>query len=188
MSFWTCAGCVGLDKSQHPTHPLHYITTQQTTPRCKKQTTYNNTDINTNPNTIDDIKIKTNMKHIHTTIVNTYLNNQKYNKVTNTLPFTVHHFEPTLPIALVVPWPNSEQTNVPSYFHISIKSTKKKTHRHYSPFAKENHTQHQNKHTAQGFVDDSPRGLESAGLMVGVQSAGVPRSRCRPPPPLLVEE
>ena len=31
-------------KSQQPKHPLHYITTQQTTPRHNKQTTYNNTD------------------------------------------------------------------------------------------------------------------------------------------------
>ena len=86
-------------KSQHPTHPLHYITT----PRRKKQTTYNNTDyttdIDTNPNTIDTTKIKTNKKHIRTTIVSTYLNNRQHNKVTNTIPITVHHSETTLPRA-----------------------------------------------------------------------------------------
>ena len=63
-----------IQESQHHTHPLHYITPQQTTPRRKKQTTYNNTDYNTNidanPNTIDAAKIRTNMKRIHTTIVN----------------------------------------------------------------------------------------------------------------------
>ena len=88
-------------KSQQPTHPLHYITTQQTTPRRKKQTTYNNTDyttnIDTNPNTLDDAKIMKNMKHIHTTIVSTYLNNRQHNKVTNTTPLTVHYSETTLP-------------------------------------------------------------------------------------------
>ena len=31
-------------RSQDATHPLHYITTQQTTPRRQKQTIYNNTD------------------------------------------------------------------------------------------------------------------------------------------------
>ena len=87
-------------KSQHPTpHPLHH----NTTPRRKKQTTYNNTDyttnIDTNPNTIDDAKIKTNMKHIHTTIVSTYLNNRQHNKVTNTIPLTVHHSKTTVPRA-----------------------------------------------------------------------------------------
>ena len=87
--------------SQHPTHPLHYITTQQTTPRRKKQTTYNNTDyttdIDTNPNTIDDAKIKTNMKHTHTTIVSAYLNSRQHIKVTNIIPLTVHHSSTILP-------------------------------------------------------------------------------------------
>ena len=90
-------------KAQQPTHPLHYITKQQTTPRRTKQTTYNNTyyttNINTNPNTIDDAKIKTNMEHIHTNIVNTYLNNRQHNKITNTIPLTVYHSETTLPRA-----------------------------------------------------------------------------------------
>ena len=41
------------------------------TPRRNKQTTYNNTDYTTefDTNTIDDAKMKTNMKDIHTTIV-----------------------------------------------------------------------------------------------------------------------
>ena len=90
-------------KSQHPTHSLHYTIIQQTTPRHKKQTTYNNTDyttdIDTNPNTIDDDKIKTNMKHIQTTIVRTYLNNRQHNKVTSTIPLTVLYSETTLPRA-----------------------------------------------------------------------------------------
>ena len=82
-------------KSQQPTH----YTTLQQTPRRKKQTTYNNTDyttnIDTNPNTIDDAKIKTHMKHIHTTTVSIYLNNRQH----NTIPLTVHHSETTFPRA-----------------------------------------------------------------------------------------
>ena len=54
-------------KSQHPTHPLHYITTKQETLRLKKQTTPNYT---------------TDIKHIHTTIVNLYPNH----KVLTALP------------------------------------------------------------------------------------------------------
>ena len=54
------------------------------------------TDIDTNPNTIDDAKIMTNMKQIHTAISNTYLNNRQHNKVTNTISLTVHHSETTL--------------------------------------------------------------------------------------------
>ena len=87
----------------HTPTTLHYITTQQTTLRRKKQTIYNNTDyttdIDTNPKTIDDAKIKTTIKHIHITIVSTYLNNRQHNKVTNTIPLTVHHSETTLPRA-----------------------------------------------------------------------------------------
>ena len=39
------------------------------------------------------------MKHIHTTIVSTYLNNRQHNKVTKTIPLTVHHSETTLTLA-----------------------------------------------------------------------------------------
>ena len=38
----------------------------------------------------------TNVKHIHTTIVGTYLNNRQHNKVTNTIPRQVHYSETTL--------------------------------------------------------------------------------------------
>ena len=61
-------------------------TTTHTTPQTLTQT----------PNSIDYAKIKTNMKHIHTTIVSTYLNNRQHNKVTNTIPLTVHHSETKL--------------------------------------------------------------------------------------------
>ena len=47
--------------------------------------------MDTNHNTI-----RTNIKHIHTTIFSTYLNNRQHNKVTNTIPLTVHHSETTL--------------------------------------------------------------------------------------------
>ena len=87
----------------HTPTTLHHITTQQIKLRHKKQIPYNNTDYTThidiNPNTIDDAKIKTNRKHIHTTIVSPYLNNRQHNKVTNTIPLTIHHSETTLPSA-----------------------------------------------------------------------------------------
>ena len=110
--------------THHTPTTLHYSITQETTPRRQKQTTYNNTDyttyIDTNPNTIDDAKIKTNMKHIHTTIVNTYLDNRQYNKVTNTIPLTVHRSETTLSRASRRTLPNSEQTNAHYYQHLDI--------------------------------------------------------------------
>ena len=95
-------------KSQHPTHPLHYITI----PRRKKQTTYNNTDYTRDIDTNDDVKITTNMKHIHTTIVRKYLN-----KVTNTIPPTVHHFETTLSRATHRTLAQLRTNNIPYYTH-----------------------------------------------------------------------
>ena len=75
----------------HTPTTLHHNKQQ---PDAKKQTTYN-----TKNNTINtQIKTNmTNMKHIHTTIVNTYLNNQKHNKVI--IPLNVYHSKTTLPIA-----------------------------------------------------------------------------------------
>ena len=43
------------------------------------------------------VQIKANMKYIHTTIVNTYLNSRNRNKVTTIIPLNVHHSETTLP-------------------------------------------------------------------------------------------
>ena len=101
---------------------LHYITTQQTARRRKKETTYNNTDytadINTNPNTINNAQIKTNIKHIRTTIVNTYPNNRKHNKVTNTIPLKVHHSETTLSRAIRRALAQLRTNDAPPYFHI----------------------------------------------------------------------
>ena len=112
------------EKSKYPTHPFHCITTQQTIPRLMKQITFNTNfiiDINTKPNTINNTRIKTNMKHIHSTIVNKYHNTQKHNKITNTIPFNnVHHIETTL-------HRETRRTKYPSPL---------------CPFAKQNHAQH----------------------------------------------
>ena len=58
------------------------------------------------------------MKHIYTTIVNTYLNNRTHNKFTNTLRINVHHFETTLPRATRRSLSQLRTNNVPSSFHI----------------------------------------------------------------------
>ena len=73
--------------------------TQQATPKLMKQTTFNyTTDINTNYNTINNTQMKTNLKHIHDTIVNIY-SQTEITKITNTIPLSVYHTETTLPIA-----------------------------------------------------------------------------------------
>ena len=62
--------------SQHPSHPLHKHTTYFNTPMLKN-TIFNNgrytTNIPTNPHTVTTTDIKTNMRHIHTSIVSRHL-------------------------------------------------------------------------------------------------------------------
>ena len=64
-------------QTQHPSHPLHKHTTNFNIPRLKTPTIFNNgrytTNIPTDPRTITATDIKTNMGHIHTSIVSRHL-------------------------------------------------------------------------------------------------------------------
>jgi hypothetical protein len=74
-------------QAQHPQHPLHHLTQQTPPNRYKKPTIFNNNhytiNIDTAPDNTDNQTIKTNMKQIHTHIVQTYLNNRTPNKIIN---------------------------------------------------------------------------------------------------------
>ena len=76
-------------KTQHPSHPLHKHTTYFNTPRLKN-TIFNNgrytTNIPTDPYTITTTDIKTNMRHIHTSIVFMHLATGGNNKILRTPP------------------------------------------------------------------------------------------------------
>ena len=52
------------------------------------------------------------------TIFNTYLNNQRHNKETNTIPLNVHHSETTLPRETRRTLVQLRKTNVPSHIYI----------------------------------------------------------------------
>ena len=73
-------------KTQHPSHPLHKHTTYFNTPRLKKPTIFNNgrytTNIPTDPHTVTTTDIKTNMRHIHTSIVSRHQATRGNNKNT----------------------------------------------------------------------------------------------------------
>ena len=77
-------------KTQHPSHPLHKHTTYFNTPRLKKPTIFNNgrytTNIPTDPHTVTTTDIKTNMRHIHTSIVSRHLATRGNNKILRTPP------------------------------------------------------------------------------------------------------
>ena len=80
---------------------LHHTTTNNTgmqeTNNIPQHRLYHR--LNTNPNTINNAQIKTNIKHIYTTILNTYLNNRKHDKVTNTIALSLYHSASTIPSA-----------------------------------------------------------------------------------------
>ena len=71
-------------KTQHPSHPLHKHTTYFNTPRLKN-TIFNNgrytTNIPTDPHTVTTTDTKTNMHHIHTSIVLRHLATRGNNKI-----------------------------------------------------------------------------------------------------------
>ena len=74
-------------KTQHPSHPLHKHTTYFNTVRLKN-TIFNNgrytTNIPTDPHTITTTDIKTNKRHLHTSIVSRYLVTRGKNKILRT--------------------------------------------------------------------------------------------------------
>ena len=87
-------------KTQHPSHPLHKYTTYFNTPRLKP-TIFNHgrytTNIPTNPHTVTTTDIKTNMRHIHTSIVAMHLATRGNNKILRTPLPHISSSEETLP-------------------------------------------------------------------------------------------
>ena len=88
-------------KTQHPSHPLHKHTTYFNTPRVKKPTIFNNgrytTNIPTDPHTVTITDIKTNMRHIHTSIVSRHLATRGNNKMLRIPPPHTSSSEEILP-------------------------------------------------------------------------------------------
>ena len=88
-------------KTQHPSHPLHKHTTYFNTPRLKKPTIFNNgrytTNIPTDPHTVTTTDTKTNMRHIHTSIVSRHLATRGNNKILRTPPPHISSSEERLP-------------------------------------------------------------------------------------------
>ena len=133
-------------KTQHPSHPFHKHTTYFNTPRLKKCTIFNNgrstTNIPTDPHTITTTDIKTNMRHIHTSIVSRHLAIRSNNKILRTPPPHISSSEEILPASLVAPLPNSEQINHPSSNQIYTKSTPNHIRHYYTPSITLTHTTH----------------------------------------------
>ena len=133
-------------KTQHPSHPLHKHTAYFNTPRLKN-TIFNNgrytTNIPTDHHTVTATDTKSNMGHIHTSIVSKFLATSGHNKILRTPPpHTLAALKRDFPASLIAPLPNSELTNLPSSNHTYTKSTPKHIHHHYAPSATSTHTTH----------------------------------------------
>ena len=87
-------------KTQHPSHPLHKHTTYFNTPRLKKhyfeQRPLHNKHSHRPPH-ITTTDIKTNMRHIHTSIVSRHLAIRGNNKILRTPPPHTSSSEERLP-------------------------------------------------------------------------------------------
>ena len=83
-------------KTQHPSHPLH-----KQHSKAKKNTIFNNgrytTNIPTDPHTVTTTYIKTNMRHMHTSIVSRHLATRGNNKILRTPPPHISSSEERLP-------------------------------------------------------------------------------------------
>ena len=79
-------------KTQHPPHPLHKHTTYFNISRLKN-TIFNNGRYSKHSHTITTTDIKTNMHHIHTSIVSRHLATRDNNKILRTPPPRIMSFE-----------------------------------------------------------------------------------------------
>ena len=123
--------------------PLHKHTTYFNTPRLKN-TIFNNGRYTTNIpiDTITTTDIKTNVRHIHTSIVSMQLSTRGNNKILRTPHHTLAVLNRYFPTPLVAPLPNSEQINHLSSNHIYTKSTPNHIHHHYAPSVTLTHMTH----------------------------------------------
>ena len=85
-------------KTQHPSHPLykHTSTLQGSKPTIFSNGRYT-TNIPTYPNTITTTDIKTNMRHIHTSIVSSHIATRGNNKILRATPPHIRSSEEILP-------------------------------------------------------------------------------------------
>ena len=165
-------------KTQHPSHPLHKHTTYFNTPRLKN-TIFDNgrytTNIPTDLHTVTTTDIKTNMRHIHTSIVSRHLVKRGNNKIRRTPSPHISSAEERFSRPTRRTLAQLRTNNLPSSNHTYTKSTPKHIHHHYAPSVTSTHMTHiislLHPHThhivTPGFVDRSHRSDCTAGQMDG---------------------
>ena len=132
-------------KTQHPSHPLHKHTKYFNTPRQKKhyfkQRPLHNKHSHRPPHSHYN-RHKTNMRHIHTSIVSRHLATRGNNKTLRTPPPHTSSSEeilPSLTRRTLVQLRTNKSPFLKSYSH---KATPKHIHHHYAPSVTSTHTTH----------------------------------------------
>ena len=139
MTHTSARGNTHTSHTRAPTAPrLNENTTSITSPtqthqilqhsKAKRTTIFNNGRYTTNfpqtpTYTVTTTDIKTNMRHIHTSIVSRHLATRGNNKILREPPPQISSSEEILPASLVAPLLNSKQINFPSSNHTYTKST-----------------------------------------------------------------
>ena len=126
------------------------------TPRQKKTTIFNNgrhtSNIPTNSHTITTTDIKTNMRHIHTSIVSMHLATRGNDTILRTPPPHISSSEKILPRLTrrtLAQLRTNKSTFLKSYY---TKSTPNHIHHHYAPSVTLTHTTHITSSTATTYA------------------------------------
>ena len=104
------------------------------------------------PHTVTTTDIKTNMCHVHTSIVSWHLPTRGNNKILRTPPPHIRAMKRYFPASLVAHLPNSEQINLLSSNHTYTKLTPNHIHHHYAPSATPTHMIHTISSTAPTYT------------------------------------
>ena len=109
-------------KTQHPSHPLHKHRIYFNTPRLKNTILNNDryiTNIPTDPHTVTTTDIKTNMRHIYTSIVSRHQATRGNNKILRTPPPHISSSEEILLTRRTLAQPRTNKSPfLKSYLHI----------------------------------------------------------------------
>ena len=140
-------------KTQHPSHPLHKLTTYINTPdkNSLSLTTAATQNISTYPHTITTTDIKTNVRHIHTSIVFMHLDTRGNNKILRTPPPHTSSSEERLP-RLTRRTLAQLRTNKSPFLKSYLHKVDAKTHHHYAPCVTSTHTTHIISSTAPAYA------------------------------------
>ena len=132
---------------KHNIHHIPYTNIHHTsTLQGSKPTIFNNgrytTNISIDPHTVTTTDIKTNMRHIHTSIVSRHLATRGNNKILRTPPPHISSTEERLPRLTRRTLAQLRTNNLPFSNHTYTKSTPKRIHHHYAPSLTSTHTTH----------------------------------------------